>query len=1039
MSLAELSVKRPIGVAMLAIAICILGAIAVRRLPVDLLPEVDFPRITIVTNYEGVGPQEIETLLTRPIERAVSTIDGVTSLEAESAEGLSRVRLQFDWGVDLDSAVNDVRSQLDRIRDDLPEDATQPIVLKFDISATPIATLGLSGAGDPRRLRYVADEILTRRLERIPGVASVQVNGGRVRELHVELDLDSLVALGVTGEQVVQALARENHNVSAGDMTEAGKEVLIRSVGELTSVRDIEDVLVTRRSGRSTDGRDLPNANGRPVFVRDVAKVSDTFQEIKSEQWVDGKPGITMRVSKQAGANTVEVVEKLRAEIARINAEYQGRAHVVVVNDSAAFIKSSITNVREAALQGAVLAVFVLLLFLRSLRATFVIGIAIPFSMLATFALMYFADYSLNLISFGGLALGIGMLVDSSIVILENIYRKREAGMSPHQAAIEGAREVAAPVISGALTTIAVFAPVLFLAGFTGVFFAELAMVVVFSNVCALVVALTVVPALAARLLAGPLRPHQTHSVVRGIERAFGALDGAYVRALRFCLRNGPLVLAASLVIGLGAVRLSSVVELELMPETDEGLIDLDFEMPVGTPVERTQEVVHELERRIRAVVKPAEIANIVSSAGPDNPYRPGGGHEGEVETTLVPVSQRERSGAAILAAMREATSGLPDVSIRIRQRTTNPLQRFMRGRQGERLVVEIRGHDLDTAAALAKQVETTMKHVRGIADIRIDRVEGLEERTITVDPEVAADLGLSRADIARTLETYVLGRVATRLRDGGDEYDIRVMLREDDRAYTAQLGALPILSSRGVVPLSSVARIGVQRGPGSIEREGQERVLSIIAGVGDRPLEDITRDLEAALSTIQRPPGFAIVLGGEAREQAATFEGLEVGMVLAILLVFAVMAVQFESLRYPLLVMVAVPFGFVGVVLTLAVTGTTFSLNAFLGAIVLVGIAVNNAIVLVDAANQIRNEEGLDLYPAIVEAGRRRLRPILMTTLTTVLGMLPIALALGEGSEIQAPLARVVLGGLLVSTLITLFLLPVLYAVTERRGASRT
>jgi HAE1 family hydrophobic/amphiphilic exporter-1 len=1038
-SLPAISVKRPIGVAMLSIAICILGLISVRRLPVDLLPEVDFPRITIVTNYEGVGPQEIENLLTRPIERAVSTIDGVTALEGESAEGLSRVQLQFDWGVDLDSAVNDVRSQLDRIRDELPEDATQPVVLKFDISATPIATLGLSGAGDPRRLRYLADEILTRRLERIHGVASVRVNGGRVREIHVDLDLASLVALGVTAEQVVQALARDNHNVSAGDMTESGKEVLIRTVGELRSVEDIENVLVTRRSGRSTDGRDLPNANGRPVFVRDVAKVSDTFQEIKSEQWVDGKPGITMRVSKQSGANTVAVVALLGAEVARINAEYQGRAHVIVVHDSATFIKSSITNVREAALQGAVLAVLVLLIFLRSVPATLVIGVAIPFSMLATFALMYFAGYSLNLISFGGLALGIGMLVDSSIVILENIYRKREAGLGPHEAAIEGAREVAAPVISGALTTIAVFAPVLFLSGFTGVFFSELAMVVVFSNICALVVALTLVPALAARLLARPMRSERRGRLVKRLEGAFGAMDNAYVRALRVCLRNGPLVLAAALVIGLGAVRLSSAIRVELMPETDEGLIDLDFEMPVGTPVERTREVVHELERRIRAVVKPEEIANIVSSAGPDNPYRPGGGHEGEVETTLVPVSQRTRSGTEILAAMRAATSGLPDVSIRMRQRTTNPLQRFMRGRQGERLVVELRGHDLDTAAALAKQVVAVMKRVPGIADVRVDRVEGLEERTISVNPATAADLGLNRSDIARTLETYVLGKVATRMRDGGDEYDIRVMLREEDREHTSQLGALPILSARGVVPLSAVARVGVRRGPGSIEREGQERVLSIVAGVGNRPLEDITHDLEAALSDIQRPPGFSIVLGGEAREQASTFDGLEVGMVLAILLVFAVMAVQFESLRYPLLVMIAVPFGFVGVVLTLAVTGTTFSLNAFLGAIVLVGIAVNNAIVLVDAANLLRREEGLELHAAIVEAGRRRLRPILMTTLTTVLGMLPIALALGEGSEIQAPLARVVLGGLLVSTVITLFLLPVLYAITERRGASRT
>ncbi|HEY5928492.1 MAG TPA: efflux RND transporter permease subunit [Kofleriaceae bacterium] len=1032
MSLPSLSVKRPIGVAVISIAICILGGIAVTRLPVDLLPEVDFPRISIVTTYEGVGPQEMENLLTRPIERAVSTIDGVTALEGESAEGLSRVQMQFEWGIDLDSAVNDVRSALDRIRDQLPEDAGQPVVLKFDISATPIATLGLSGAGDPRRLRYLADEILTRRLERIYGIASVQVNGGRVREIRVELDLTSLVALGVTGEQVVQALGSDNRNVSAGDMNESGKEVMVRTIGELQSIEDIENVLVTRRSGRSNDPRDLPNASGRPVFVRDVAKVTDTFQEIKSEQWVDGQPGIIMRVSKQSGANTVAVVAQLHSELAQINAEYEGRARVIVVNDSATFIKASITNVRESALEGSILAVLVLLVFLRSFSATFVISLAIPFSMLATFALMYFFDYSLNLISFGGLALGIGLMIDNAIVILENIHRKREEGLSPQDAAIEGAREVTAPVISGTLTTIAVFAPVLFLAGFAGVFFAEMAMVVVFSNICALIVALTVVPTLAARLLARPQR--SGNWLTHRLHRAFDALDNGYVRSLHFVLRNRALVLAASLVIALGAVRLMSVVDVEMMPETDEGLVDLDFEMPVGTPVERTREVVHELERRIRAVVKPAEIANIVSSAGPDNPYRPGGGHEGEVEVTLVPVSQRDRGGAELVEVMREAATGLPDVKIRIRQRTTNPLQRFMRGSQGERLVVELRGHDLETSAALAKRVETVMKNVPGIADVRIEREEGLEERTVAVNSATAADLGLTRADIARTLETYVLGKVATRFRQSGDEYDVRVMLREQDRAHTDQLGALPILSARGVVPLSSVARVGVQRGPGSIAREGQERVLSIIAGLGERPLGDVVKDLEAALADVERPAGFSIVIAGEAREQAGTFDGLTVGILLAILLVFAVMAVQFESVRSPLLVMVAVPFGFVGVVLTLVVTGTTFSLNAFLGSIVLVGIATNNAIVLIDAANLLRQDEGLDPHAAIVEAGRRRLRPILMTTLTTVLGMLPIALAFGEGAEIQAPLARVVLGGLLVSTLITLFLLPVLYLMSERR-----
>jgi HAE1 family hydrophobic/amphiphilic exporter-1 len=1028
--LTGLSVGRPIGVAVLSVAICILGVIAALRLPVDLLPEVDFPQISIVTRYPGVGPEEIENLLTRPIERAVSTIEGVTVLAGESAEGLSRVELQFDWGADLDASVNDVRSALDRLRADLPEDADLPIVLKFDISATPIATLGLSGGGDPRRLRYLADDVLTRRLERLPGVASVQVNGGRVREIRVALVLDRLVALGVSADQVVAALGQGNRNVAAGDMAESGREVLVRTLGELTTADAVRDVLVVPRS---VDGGAVRPA----VYVRDVADVVDGFQEIESEQWIDGAPGVVMRVSKQADANTVEVVERLRAEVALINREAQGGARVTVIHDAGVYIESAITNVRGTALYGAALAVLVLLLFLRDLRATFVIALAIPFSVLATFALMYFAGLTLNLISFGGLALGIGMLVDNAIVILENIYRKRQEGLPAAQAAVDGAREVTAAVVAGTLTTIAVFAPVVFLAGFAGVFFTEMALVVVFSLVCSLLVAITLVPALAARLLqrdAPPPRGGLLGRLSGRVERWFHRLDAGYGRAIGLVLSVRWLAIAVAGVVLLAAIRLVPAVKVELMPATDEGVVDLDFELPVGTPVERTRTVVALLEERIRGVVRAEEIDSIVSSAGPDNPYRPGGGHEGEVEVTLVPLSARDRGSEAIMAAMRVAIADIPDLQTRLRQRTTNPLQRFMRGRQGERLVVELRGHDLEVAARLAERVAAVMATVPGVADVRVGREEGLEERTIEVDAARAADLGLTPPDIARTLETYVLGRVATRLRDAGDEYDIRVMLREQDRARVDQLAGLPIVSARGVVPVSAVAAVGARRGPASIEREGQERVLSIVGGLSDRPLSAVVADLEDALAAIERPTGFTVEIAGEVREQADTFSGLGVGVALAILLVFAVMAVQFESLRDPLLVMSAVPFGFVGVVAALVATGTTFSLNAFLGCIVLVGIAVNNAIVLVDAANLIRRERGLDVAAAMMEAGRRRLRPILMTTSTTVLGVLPIALSLGEGSEIQAPLARVVIGGLAVSTLITLFLLPVLCVVTERR-----
>ena len=1024
MKITQTAVQRPIGTGLICAAVLLLGAISVRQLAVDLLPEVDFPRISVVTTYEGIGPEEIETLVTRPIEQTVATVDGVEEIEAVSAEGLSRVQLQFAWGTDLEAAVNDVRAYLDRLANRLPDDADRPVVYKFDLASVPVATLGLSGGGDPRRLRYLADETLSRRLERVSGVASVTVRGGRVREIRVELDAARLTALGVSAADVVQALRADNHNISAGDMRETGREVLVRAVGEWQAPAQIAGTLVAM-------------GDGRPIYVRDVGTVLDTFQEAKSELWVNGEPGITLRVAKQSGANTVAVVDRLRGEIERINRDYDGRLRVSLLSESADFIKSSVTNVQRSALFGATLAVLVLLFFLRDVRATLLIAVAIPFSVIASFALMYFAGYTLNVISFGGLALGIGMLVDNAIVILENIHRKREDGLAGARAAIEGAREVGPAVVAGTLTTVAVFAPVLFLGGFAGIFFAEMAGVVSFSLGCSLMVALTLVPTLAARVLRRPARGRGNALSAR-IERGMTGLERGYQQILRHVLRAPWFAIACAVLLLVGSTRLMPLVGLELMPETDEGEFDVDIELPVGTPVERTAVVIRDMEQRVRDILQPGELAHVVTSAGPENWWRPGGGNEGEVEVTLVPVSERARGIDEIMAAAREAAAGIPDVSIRMRKGSSNFLMRLMRGSSGERLVVEVRGHDLEAAAALADTVEAAMSQVDGIADVRVDRDEGLEERTVQVDAARAADLGLTRAEVAATLETYVLGQVATRLRERGDEFDVRVQLREADRRALDRLGALPIITRNGAaIPLSSVATMGARQGPTSISRLDQERLLRVFGGLGDRALSEVAVDLRAALDRIELPEGFTLAIGGEHEEQEETFGGLAVGIVLAILLVYAVMGVQFESLRHPLVVMAALPFGFAGVVLTLVITGTTLNMNSFLGAIVLVGIAVNNAIVLVDYTNMLRREQGLPLEQAVLEAGRRRLRPILMTTLTTALAMLPLAIDFGEGSEIQAPLARVVVGGLIVSSAVTIFLVPALYHLMERRRAA--
>lgn len=1028
MKLTATAVRRPIGTAMIYLAVVVLGAVSLRSLAVDLLPKADFPRISITTEYEGVAPQEIETLITRPIEQAVSTLDGIDRIEAVSAEGLSRVSLRFVWGSNLDQAVNEVRAALDRVKPRLPEAISPPMVFKFDLSDIPVAVLGLRGGGDPRTLKRLAIEVLSPRIERLPGIASVSVSGGRDREIRVELDAARLSGLALRAEDVSQALARENRTVSAGDMRESGREVAIRTVGEFRNLAEIEAIVVAEREGR-------------PIRVRDVGQVRDGSRETKSELFLDGGRGIRLRIAKQAGANTIDVVRGLRAEMVRINREYEGRAELSMLRDTADFIERSVANVRSGALVGSLLSILVLLVFLRSLRATLVVATAIPVSILATFALMYGAGITLNIISFGGLALGIGMLVDGAIVILENVHRRHEAGDSPVEAAIRGAREVGPAVIAGTVTTLAVFVPVIFIPGMPGIFFRELSLVVSFSLFCSLAVALTLVPALSARLRRTESRTGAgTFDGISGrLGGLFARLDRAYERIVSRALRGAWWVLLfAALAFGASVFGVR-FVGAELMPETDEGQLVVDVELPPGTPLERTTARMQELESRVRDVLRDHEVEHLVVTAGPESFWRPAGANQGSIDIALVPKSMRARSVEAIQAAVREAVADVPGGEIRVRKTSSDVLSRVMRGGGEDRLSVEIRGHDLDVAYRLGEAVVDLSKTIPGVTHPRIDRELGQLERVLRVDRDRAAELGIGSAEVASAVEHYILGKVATRYRDRGDEFDVRVQLRPEDRGQLERLADLPILAPNGTrVPLSALVRIEEVRGPTSIARLNQERVLRVSGGTADRPLGEIALELREKLRSVVVPEGFTITIAGETEEQESAFASLYAGVLLAIFLVYAAMAIQFESLRHPFVVMLSVPFAFVGVVFTLLLSNTTLNMNSLLGAIVLVGIVVNNAIVLVDYTNLLRREEGMPLRNAVVEAARTRLRPILMTTLTTLIAMLPLALGIGEGGEIQAPLARVVLGGLLMSTAVTLVLVPCVYFLIERRGEPR-
>lgn len=1014
------AIRHPVAVAMAAIALVSTGAVSLTRLPVDLMPSIDFPSISVVTSYGDVAPEEMESLITRPIEQAVATIDGVNELESTSSEGTSRVSLRFPWGTPLDTALNDVRANVERAKARLPDDADIPVVYKFDISATPIMYMALAGDRPPKEMRAFAEEVVQVRLEQVPGIARVDVRGGQRREYQVELDAGKLTEMHIGPDAVIDALRRENVDVPGGDVLEGGRELLVRNPGRFQGVDDLQRVVVAWRAGTA-------------VTVGDLARVRDGYEEPRSYVRANRRPGIRLAVAKQAGVNTVSVAAGAHRAVERLEADYPDiRLRTIV--DTSIYIRNAIRNVEIGVGLGALLAVAVLLLFLRDLRSTLVVALCIPISVMATFTLMDLTANTLNLITFGGLALGLGMLVDGAIVILENIVRHREAGMGPLEAAERGAREVQSAVITGTVTTLAVFVPVLFIEGFSKVFFGALAMVVSFSLLCALAVALTLVPVLAARL-PQPRPLAQQPGWSQALARGMGVLEAHYQRWLRRALDHPWITSAVALLLLAGAVALTPTIGRELMPLGDEGVVSVRGEMPVGTPLETTHEVAQQVEDIIHAQVP--EMKDLMMVAGQRGWWSTSGGRAFSMSVRLR--DGPRRSSEEIAQALRGPLSRFPDLRCRVQASEGFWLFRILRG-GGERLEVEIRGHDLEESGRLTREVVRVMKKTPGVTEVRASRETGNPELLIEVDREKARAAGMTAAQVRETVRTYVMGTESTRVLRGGQEYRVLVRLREADRRDVEQLAGLPVISPTGEVAfLGSLVTFERREGPLAIERKDQTRVATVSGSHEDASLGEVVERLRPRLQAIERAEGFDIVVAGEAEEQKSTFQQMGLGLLLALALVYMVMAAQFESLRHPLVVMGAIPFAAVGAIAALLITGTTFNVYSYLGLIVLAGVVVNNAIVLVDVVNRVRREEGQPLRQGLMIGAGRRLRPILMTTATTVLALLPVAIGTGRGAELQAPLARVVVGGLLVSTAVSLIVVPVLYQALGGKDAPGT
>ena len=1032
MSIPAIAIKRPVTMFMISSVIILLGMISLFRLPVDLLPDVSYPTVSVRVGYPGVGPMEMEQIVTRPIEQAVSAVAGLEQVNSTSSEGSSSVRLSFAWGTDLNVAMDDLRTRLDRVRGRLPIEADPPTLFRQDSNAMPIMSLGIAGNYDRVTLREIAENQLSPRLERVPGVASVTTSGGLRRQIHIELSKEKIAALDLPVDRISALLRSENQNTPLGEVFQGERTYLLRSQAQFQNLDEIRNLVVMTRAGV-------------PVYLRDVAEVKDTTEDIRSLLRINGAPGVRMQVQKQSGTNTVEISDAVNAEIERINREMPN-VKLTVLDDSAKYIKRSIGSVQEHAILGSILVTLIIFLFLRSFRSTLIVCTSIPISVIGTFALLYFAGFTLNIMTFGGLALGIGMVVDASIVVLENAFRHMEEhGKDRVTASIEGSEEVWSAIVASILTHIAVFVPLLFLTGISSILFRQLSVVVIFSLLMSLVVAVTLVPVLCAYLLKLPPPVAERKGIGGRLftfsENLLEGMDNAYRAFLHKALAHRPIVIGAGVVSVVAAALLFPYLNTELAPQTDEGVVTVSAELAAGTRIERTDAIMSRIEQQVKTLVPEAQT--MIASAGAGGAGGAGGGagglggtSRGTIQLYLTPKDQRTRSSDQIAIDLRRQLAGTPGVIVRANASGgNNQINQLMSGGQGQgggRMAVEIRGENIQDARLLAQSVSDLLQTTPGVADPRLSRDDARPELAIQIDRPKAALFGLNTTQVANTIRTNVAGTTAAQFRQNGFEYPIIVRLREDDRQQVGDVNDVMVMGTGGVaLPVKNVMTIQSQLGPAQIDRKNQERIITVSADP-EISLSEAVAAVNARLPELPRPQGFAIGFGAEVEQQAKAFNELRMVLILALILVYAVMASQYESLKDPFIIMFSVPTAALGVVLALYLTHTSFNLQAYLGVIMLGGIVVSNAILLVDYTNVLRRRDKIPLRQAVELAGRTRLRPILMTSLATMLGLVPMALGIGEGSELQVPLARVVIGGLLTSTFITLVFVLTVYTLFE-------
>ena len=1055
MWLTRLALRNPVLILMLSLMLVVLGVVSLNRLSVDLFPDITIPVIRIATFYTGAGPADIEKSITQPIERAVSASPGVDRVESSSKQGVSLVSVWFNYGTNLDNAQFDVAQRIAQILNTLPPGIQQPFVLKFDITNIPILAVTVSSNElDEKQLYDLAYNTIEPQIERLPGVASASVGGGKVREIEVMADQNAMRARGIGILDLVSSVRNSNLLLPSGSLRAGDRDYNVFTNTQVPDVGPLRRVIV--RSTPATQGQ-----SQGVVRLSDVAKVEDLTADQTEIVRVNGRRGVYLRVLKQPGANTISTVDAVTAAIPKLRA-VPSNVKLDISFDQSKYIRSAVAALQHEALQGGLLAILVILVFLMNIRATAMIAVAIPLSIVATFMLLFFTNQTLNVFTLGGLALGVGRLVDDSIVELENIHRHLASGQKRKQAVLLAAQEVAMPILVSTITTIVVFLPVLFMSGIARYLFLPLALTISFALTMSFWVSRTVTPLLCYYWLKEGKHEGKKRGIAALVTGFFDRVDGLYAGTLRWVLSHRLMTVLGIGLFFIGSLQLKRFIGSEFFPDSDEAQFSIIYKAPIGTRIERTEEVTQRLEKIIEDQLGPVHAKGsnepIYTTILSDTGLPQGrtaifstntGTHSGNLQVNMVSRVDRSMSDVEAAEKVRAAlANALPGVQRfffiggivkRIQNfGATNPID------------VEVLGYDFDVGSRYANQLMAKMRNLADaggrplVVDVQSSREENIPEFDVNVDREKAGLLGVSEQDVAQTILFGLLGNsqiVPVPFTDPktGNEYYINVRLDDRDRGHVSDLGDMFVRTpSNGIVNVDTMAHIERRSGPVMIDRKYLQRIVHVTANVA--PGSDLGAASDAVqklVDDLQPPDGFSATLGGQTAEQKKAFIGLIFAAIMALLLVYMVLASQFKSLIDPLVIMFSVPLGISGVFIMLFLTGTKLSVNSFMGIIMMVGIVVSNGVLLVDFANVLR-ERGQSIVEATIQAGRTRLRPILMTTIATVLGLIPMALGIGEGSETNLPLARAVIGGLLVSTFFTLFLVPALYTTLDRYAKRR-